>query len=56
MNALSEQIAELEKKVIEATEAFEHAQSVRDINLKFLEDELVRLTSELNALKMKRPV
>lgn len=54
--SISEQIAELEKQVLKATEAFEYAQSIRDLNLKFYEDELVRVTSELNILKMKRPV
>jgi hypothetical protein len=52
----NEKIAALEKQVVEATEAFERAQSVRDLNLKFYEDELVRVTTELNNLKMKRPV
>ena len=53
---LQELIEQAEQKLQKATEAFTKAQVERDPNLKFVEDELIRATDELNNLKMRRPV
>ncbi len=56
LEELNEQIAVLEKQVAEALEAFTKAQVERDPFLKFKENELVDLQTQLSALKMRRPV
>lgn len=54
---LNQEILELEKEVAAATEAWTNAQLNRDpIAIKDTEEKLVLLTTELNTLKMRRPV
>ena len=54
---LEAQIFELEAKVVEATEAWTMAKFNRDpIQSKETEERLITLTTELNVLKMRRPV
>lgn len=54
---LQEQIEELENKVIELTEKWNTAQLNRDpVGIKVAEEELINTQTELNALKMRRPV
>ena len=54
---LQERIEELEKKVAELTDKWNLAQLNRDpVATKVAEDELINTQSELNALKMRRPV
>lgn len=53
---INELITELEDELQKATDAYTTAFANRDPNLKYYEDELVRITTELNALKMRRPV
>ena len=50
-------IAALEKKVEEATEAYTLAKYNRDpVQSKETEERLIEVTTELNALKMRRPI
>ncbi len=57
LELLNEQIAELEVRVQEATDAWTTAKFNRDpVHTKETEETLIRLTTELNALKMRRPV
>jgi hypothetical protein len=53
---VNEQIMDLELRVQEALDAFTKAQIERDPLIKFKEDELILLQSELNALRMRRAV
>jgi hypothetical protein len=57
LELLNEQIAALEIQVQETTEAWTLAKSVRDpVQTKETEERLITLTTQLNALKMRRPV
>lgn len=57
LEVLNEQIAELELKVQQATDAWTEAKMNRnEVQIRETEDQLVQLTTELNALKMRRPV
>lgn len=50
-------IAECQQKVEEATEAWTLAKFNRDpVQIRETENRLIELTTELNVLKMKRPV
>lgn len=52
-----EEIRELEKLVQETTDAWTQAKFNRDtVQVKETEDRLIALTTELNTLKMRRPV
>lgn len=54
---LEARIVELEEKVKEATDAWTMAKFNRDpVQSKETEERLVTLTTELNVLKMRRPV
>lgn len=51
------EIAECQQKVEEATEAWTVAKLNRDaVQIQETENRLIELTTQLNALKMKRPV
>jgi len=56
LRVLETMIAELEARVETALAEFTKAQVERDPLLKFKENELIELQTELNALKMRRPV
>lgn len=57
LELLNEQIAALEIKVKEATDAWTTSKFNRDlVQIKETEECLIALTTELNALKMRRPV
>lgn len=57
LELLNEQIKELEGQVQEVTDAWTQAKFNRDtVQIKEMEDRLIALTTQLSALKMRRPV
>lgn len=57
LEILNEKIAEVEALVVEATAAWTTAKFNRDdVQIKETEERLINLTTELNTLKMRRPV